>query len=242
MTAAIVRGGPGTIDEASLFCIQFQAALCLRVDCGWARGRDHGLLVSTPGRRFARCCSRGVVGCAGPDGREEGPMETGPLQDGAFADSAPQGEAAPDGAAEAREASELRPAGRSRSMPAPSYLTVGSGFPRARVAQRLRLRHFQPADADRGHLHGHARPGAAHGPVRQRGSRVGSVQILSSAPEERTRLRPTARTRAGDASGLNPSSQGTSPRPRPQLRADRAWRRLRSTRVSIARLPHACDG
>ena len=127
MTAAIVRGGPGTIDETSLF-LQSARRPCFRADGGEGR-KDHGSFRSAPGRRRARGRPRGGACCERPDSPlEEGPLETGPLQTGPL-QTAPQ-KAKPRQTALQKRAKHPAPAGRQITVHArPSYLTAGTQVP-----------------------------------------------------------------------------------------------------------------
>ena len=219
-------GRPRTIDATSLFCFQ-RAALCLQADCverkeeimvrsfgSWPRPRSRPRSLRLGRERPGRAV-------------QEGPMETGPLRPG-LRGRAAEGEAAPDGAEEARKACRAGRPADHRPCPAvlPDRRHAGS---RRHGRQRLRLRHFQPADADRGDLLGHARPGEAHRPVRQRRARADPVQVLSW--RELQTIRPRGNSASTATSNPGGSSRATPLRQHPRLdrvalrRACGEWRR-----------------
>ena len=99
---------------------------------------------------------------------------------------APEGEAPSDSAQKAR--GKAGPDRSADHRPCPAVLPDPRHAGSSRHGrQRLRLQHVQPADADRGHLPGHARPGEAYRPVRQCRARVDPVQVLSSARDRSDR-------------------------------------------------------
>ena len=197
---------PRTIDATSLFCFQ-RAALCLQADCV---ERKEEIMVRfvrlLAAAAFAAALASASAASAQGVPLQEGPLETGPLQTGPSQTTSAQGEAAPDGAQEAGEASR---AGRAADHGACPALVPDGGHAGSRGLgrQRLCLRHFQPGDADRGDLFGHAWPGAAYRPVRQCRARADAVQVLS--------WRPGRRSRRGNSASTATSNPGGSSRTTP---------------------------
>ena len=216
LTAAIVQGGPEPRSGlAPLHSVT--AAPCLQSWLRRVKGSRHGSLDSAPGRGCARGRPRGGdAGGARPNGpQDEGAVQTtGPLRRRRRQKAKPR-----QTALKKRAASKPAPAGRQITVHArPSYLTARHAGSRRHGRQRLRLQHVQPADADRGHLHGHARPGEDHRPARQRRARLDPVQVLSPARRSGTDQG------GGNSASTATSNPGGSSRAAPSV----------STRVSIA--------
>ena len=92
--------------------------------------------------------------------------QTGPQDEGAVQTTGPLG-ATPQ-KAKPRQTALKKRARQAKQGPVrqadhgacpPVVLDPRHAGARGHGRQRLRLQHVQPADADRGHLHGHARPG-----------------------------------------------------------------------------------
>ncbi len=130
----------------------------------------------------AAALAAGLASAANAQGvpMQEGPMETGPLQSGPSPPAKPakakEGRARRRSEAGGEEAGAGRPADH---RPRPAVLSDRRHGRAGRLGrQRLCARHFQPGDADRGDLFGHARPGAAYRPVREPGTGPDAVQVL----------------------------------------------------------------
>jgi hypothetical protein len=123
--AAIVQGGPRTIDATSLFCFQ-RAALCLHADCV---ERKEVIMVRFVRLLAAAAFAAALASAAHPQGvpLEEGPLETGPLQSGPTP-AAPKAKLRQT--ALKKRAKHAEPAGRQITVHArPSYLTGGTQVP-----------------------------------------------------------------------------------------------------------------